>query len=447
MGNIENEEKNNELVEQLQGKQDETSSLTMVQKIKAFIGNIDKTKFRQSKFTYVVVGLLIVIGLWAIVTIGIMSNPVYRTLKGVEKLAKQNKYDLTVGIQTNLQNEFLDDFTEEVQNKVKISVDKRKKHVQGAYEIAFKGKKVIDFAMVAKDGYVYMDIPEVLDKNEYMYYELEDEYLKEETVDLIFKYIDKIDLKGLDAKPYAKAILKATRGSVENKFNKVIFELDGKDLVDIVEGVLETAENDKKLAKSFKKNGIKILKQMINDKFELGYSDKSEWEDMLDELKDKDFEENFYEEMEMFVDDFKDNAKYMESNLADFELGIIVTFDTFNNIKEIVIEPEQYNQSIELTVQNGKGYKTNRAYSAKKGRDMEDMSWEDYNDIIGDTAIYLENYIKKNDELQEFIEDKMEYQNFTDEQKFIAYMLGQLVQTWLYNFKQHLIYYRRQLTV
>ena len=404
------------------------------------LGKDEKVKSGREKFgslkktTYLIIGLLALIGIWGVTTIIIMSNPIYRTLKGVSKFASKNKYEVTVGIQTNLKDRALDGFTEDIQNKLKISIDKRKKQIQGAYEIAYDGDEIIDFAMVAKEGYVYMDIPQVLDKDEYMYYELDDEYWDKETWDLIFKYVNEIDLKSLDAKPYAKAIMSATKGNVESKWNRVVFDLEGEDLVNIIENVLETAEKDDKLAKCFKKNSTKILKQMIDDKFELGDMDKKQWKEMLEEVKDKDFEDDFSDNMEELVDDFKDSASYMASSWANLEVEMTVTFDLFNNIKQIVIEPKENRQSIVLTIQNGKGYKAARKYTSKKGNDVEKIDWDDYMDILEDTVDYLEDYVKKNDKLQDVVEDMLKDSYYDNEEDLIANMLGGFLQTWIYSF-------------
>lgn len=226
------------------------------EKVKHGRGNFGSFK----NTTYLIIDLLVLIGIWGVSTIMTMSNPIYRRLKGISKFASKNKYEVTVGLQTNVKDRMLDRFTEYIKNKLKISVNKRKKQVQGGYQIAYDGDEIIDFAMVAKDGYVYMDITQVLDKDEYMYYELDDGYWDKETWDLICKYVNEIDLKGLDAKPYAKAITSATKGNVETKWNKVIFDLEGEDLVNIIEKILETAEKHEKLVKCFKKNSTKILK-------------------------------------------------------------------------------------------------------------------------------------------------------------------------------------------
>lgn len=53
---------------------------------------------------------------------------------------------------------------------------------------------------------------------------------------------------------------------------------------------------------------------MIDDKFELGDMDKKQWKEMLEEVKDKDFEDDFFDNMEELVDDFKGSASYMASS-------------------------------------------------------------------------------------------------------------------------------------
>lgn len=395
-----------------------------------------RTKWATSKKKpYIIVGVVGVIGIWGIGTILTMSNPVYRTLKGIGKLAAKNKYDVTIGIETKTDDSLINDLTKELDNTLKLSVDKHKKQIQGAYQVAYDRDEIIDFAMVIKDGYVYMDIPQVLDKEDYVYYEMKDEYLSnKETWDLLFKYGDQLNLKGLNVKPYAKAIASATKGNVESKWNEVVFDLEGEDLVDILEEVLETAEKDEKLAKYVKKNATKILNQMVEDRFEWGDMDKKEWKEMLAEVKNKDFEEDFEESVEQLVDEFKYNASYMADDLSDLELELTVTFDLFNNIKEIVVEPKQYRQSVELTLEMGKGYKPDRKYTAKKGNNVEKLDWEDYEEIIEDTVDYIETYMKKHDEVEEIIEDLQEESYFATQEEFLQSMVSDLVYNWMYGF-------------
>lgn len=384
---------------------------------------------------YVIVVLAVLIGFLGIRTIVTMSNPVYRTLKGISKFADQDKYEATLGIETHLKHSLLDELTEKVQNEVKITIDKHKEQVQGTYQMTYEGDKVIDFPMVVKEGYVYMDIPKILDKDEYMYFDLGEEYLDKEDWHLGFKYINKLSTKSLNMKPYAKVISEAIKGNVESKWNQVTFDLEGKDLIKVISQVLKTAEKDEQLAKYVKKNATKILNQMVKDKFKFGDLDKKLWKELLEKVKDKDFEDDFSEYMEEVTADFKDDATYIESSWADLEVEVVVTFDFFNNIKKVVIVPKENRQSIKLTIETGKGYKPIRKYTTKKGIDMGTMRWEDYMEVVEDTTDYVQSYIKKHDELEEFIEDWCEENYYDNEEVVIQYGLRLLLDKWYYNFK------------
>lgn len=386
---------------------------------------------------YVIVVLAVLIGFLGIRAIATRSNPVYRTLKGISQLAAKDQYEMTIGVQTHLKDKVLDELTEKVQNEVKLTIDKDKEQVQGTYQMIYEGDKVIDFPMIAKEGYVYMDIPKILDKDEYMYFDLGEEYLDKEDWHLAFKYINKLSTKGLNMKPYAKVISEATKGNVESKWNQVTFDLEGKDLIKVISQVLKTAEKDEKLAKYVKKNATKILGQMVKDKFKFGNLDKKLWKDLLENVKDKDFEDNFSDYMKEVTADFKEEATYLQSSWSDLEVEVVVSFDFFNHIKKVVIVPKENRQSIKLTIEAGKGYKPIRKYTTKKGIDMGKMRWEEYMEVVEDTADYLQSYIKKHDDLEEFMEELYEetYYYHDTEEAVIQYGLRLLLDEWYYNFK------------
>ncbi|WP_105615339.1 zinc ribbon domain-containing protein [Vallitalea okinawensis] len=376
-------------------------------------------------------------GLVAIIIIGflishlvISSNPVYRTLYGLNKFVSQNKYDLTMSLETNLDNS-LDELTKEIDNKFKISIDKRKGTMAGAYETQYNNEKIIDFVLLAQEGVLYFDVPEVLEDDEYLYYELED-IASEESFDSIGKYIDMIDIKGLDTRIYADAIYEATESDLDKKFNEVTFELESDTIIDMMEEILETAEDDEKLASWIQKNGKKVFNEMIEDDFEWGYMDDDVWEEMLDIIDDKDFEDDFADGLEEMVDAFKQDKEYYEDE--EFELTVTVTFDIFNRIKTVVIEPEAYDESFTLTIENGKGYRPVRKYSTRDGEDIEKMDIEDQYELVEDIVDYLDDYVKENDDLEDFFEDLAEDNYFIDQEELIKAMIEELMQEIFWTF-------------
>lgn len=372
---------------------------------------------------------IIPIGLVAIIIVGflishiaISSNPVYRTLYGLNKFASQNKYELTMSLETNMDNS-LDELTKEIDNKFKMTIDKRKGVMAGAYETQYNNEKIIDFVLLAQEGVLYFDVPEVLEEDEYLYYELED-IASEESFDSIGKYIDMVDFKGLNTRIYADAIYNATENDIDKKFNEVTFELESDTIIDMMEEILETAEDDEKLASWVKKNGIKVFKEMIEDDFEWGYMDDDVWEEILEEIDDKDFEDDFADGLKEIVDDFKDEKEYYEDE--DFELSVTVTFDIFNRIKTVVIEPEEGDESFILTIENGKGYLPVRKYTTKDGEDIEKMDMEDQYKIVEDIVDYIDDYVKENDDLEDFFEDLAEDNYFYDQEELIQAMIKEL---------------------
>ncbi len=375
--------------------------------VNKFKGYYEALNTKFPKWYFVPAGLVVLIVIAVVASSLMLSNPVIKTLYGVQKLFSQDKYDIAFSVETDI-DPALDDLLEDIEIQLLTTTNTKEVESGMSLEISFQDKKIIDFLAVVKDDYLYLDIPEVLDDNEYYYMEIED-YMEvdEEQVENLKGYIADIDLKGFDLNGYADAIVDAADGNISMEDSTVIYTIDAETAADIIKEIFDMLEDDEETAKWVQKNGIKILTKMIEDDFEIGYFDADVAEEILEEVEDDDFVEDWLEYMEE-VNDYTD---YLEEELewefGDSEMEVVFDFGFGNKINSVATTIDNKDEDIEVTViaDMTKGFNDNSKYTDADGNDLEDIDYEEILDILEDTSDYLQDYIDDNDELKDYIED------------------------------------------
>ncbi|MDA3847058.1 MAG: hypothetical protein PF505_11045, partial [Vallitaleaceae bacterium] len=370
---------------------------------------INKLSSRLLLIGAIVVAILIVIMIVSQVIV--RANPVYRTYNGIKKFYDKDEYNLALSIQTDVDST-IDEVTEEILARLVINYNVKNAETLIAFTTEFQKDEIIDFVVVNKNDMLYVDIPQVLDQDEYLYYEI-DEYMDEEDMDLLTKYQAMIDFSKLDMKPYTDAVYDAIEDSMDSDFGSVSYDIDGWMLLELGEAILDVTEDDEELMVWVRETSVEILSTMIEDDFELYEMDKDDWDEALDFIEDRDFEEGWedaLDEISSSFSDAKDELEWDEENGNDtFEMILTYNFDLFNNIDSVVFEFEsEYGEGFTLTVDYDAKYKNARKYDTDNGQDVEDLDEDDYSDLSEDIRDYIADYIDDNDELNDLVEGWME---------------------------------------
>jgi len=367
--------------------------------------------------------ILVIIGIVAIALLVFIlisqvvarANPVYRTYKGIEKLYDANTMNVAFSIETDV-DEIIDDITKEILMQIIVNYNKKDTEIAVAFTTAYQKDEIMDILMLIREDEMFIDIPQVFDKDEYLYYQLDDymeEYMNTDNLDELKKYQEMIDYSKLDMKLYTEAVYDAIEKSVDSDFSSVTYEIDVTMLLDIVEAVLDVAEDDEDLMVWVQETGIEVLNAMIDDDFEFYDAGEDEWEEALDYIDDSDFEDNWDDGMKLLSDGFSDWRDELEWEVynedSPFEMQIICNFDLFNNIDSIVVEFQTDNNlGFTVTADYGVKYKLPHKYNSDDGQDIEKLDEDDYENIGEDIGDYLKDYIDDHDDFDDQLTEWME---------------------------------------
>lgn len=382
-----------------------------------------KNKFGKSAW----IGLacvLVILGL--IVTVAIKFSPSLRLGYGLDKLMSKNQLSVTMNLKTDIDKD-VDELFEMVNFEARIHTNAKKNEVFMTIAAAHKKNDLIAGSFFIDSKAMYFDLPEVFGKGDYYYFDYYDYLDLDEEIDFN-KYISMFDWNSFPKEPFLKIMAETVKENSDNSLSSTVIELKGKDIVRLMEDILEEAEDNEDVAKWLKKNLTKVLKAMIKDdvNFDIVYMDL---DDVLDAVEDEDFEDQYMDFAEMMSESFSYEKEYMLEDLSDIKLIFDVKYSILNRIKNIDMTIEQSGEAMTMLMSFTDNNKPNQSYSTKKGNDIMDIEQDEIYDMIMDTYDVLLENISEEEELEDYLNDIAEDQGYYDYEE------------WLYQIVDEMTYY------
>lgn len=348
---------------------------------------------------------VIIIGV-IVLNLVISSNPVIKTGYGLMQYEKQKEQKATMTFTTDISSD-VDELFDTIQWTLRSSYNRKTGQAAVQYDMSFEEDSILDIVSVYDDGYAYFDIPQVLDEDDYYYYELDD-YMDEELMEAMTEYIDMVDLRGIDYKSYAEAILEGADGHIWKEGNKVIYELDAETLADIMNEFVDVLADDEDLAEIIQKNAVEILEAMEDDDFEYEDFDDDVIDEGLDLFDDDDFIDDWMDQVDELEDNMDDLEDELEMMFDDSEVEVTFNFGFLNKIKSIEMAIETDMGDVDMMIDLTKGYSSKRTYDEYEGHNIDHIKEADILDIVEELLEHIEDYMDDNEDFEEFVEDYSE---------------------------------------
>jgi len=347
------------------------------------------------------------------------ANPVLKVLNGVDYIAKKKEFEgqaaLNVKINDNSDEaEFVEDFG------LLVDFDLSRDDLSTKYTVMLEENDVFETVVAVKENTLYVDFLDYYD--EVFYYENDEINEQADALKSLMKYVDTFKLKGVDRSKYIEAIQKSLKRDVKTEGGRVIVDMNVKDMLEVVEAVLDEAEDDEELMLSLHTELVDILTSMLEDDFEYvydedGYSefklDDNTIEIALDAIEDF---EDFTDLYEMAIDEMVSDLRYqLQFTQEDVSLELVFDFNVFNKIKTVEATFDFEEGKIFTKLDLSKSNKFKR-YSITKSTAIEDVI--DDNDIVDVIEDIGDNFIDKfveNEENVDYVEDSDVFKSYSED--------------------------------
>lgn len=365
--------------------------------------------------------VLVILGL--IVTVAIKFSPSLRLGYGLDKLMSKNQLSLTMNLKTDIDKD-VDELFEMVNFEARLHTNAKKNEVFMTFAAAHKKNDLIAGSFFIDSKAMYFDLPEVFGKGDYYFFDYYDYLDLDEEIDFN-KYISMFDWNSFPKKSFLKIMSETIKENSDNTLTSTTIELKGKDIVRLMEDILDEAEDNEDVAKWLKKNLTKVLKAMIKDDvdFDLVYMDL---EDVLDVVEDDDFEDQYMDFAEMMNESFSYEKEYMLEDLSDIKLIYEIKYSLLNRIKNIDMTIEQSGEAMTILMSFTDNNKPSQTYSTKKGNDITDIEQDEIYDMIMDTYDVLLDNISEEEELEDYLNDIAEDQGYYDYEELLYQIVDEM---------------------
>ena len=379
-----------------------------------------KSKIGRSAWIGLVT-VLVILGL--IVTVAIKISPSLRLGYGLDKLMSKNQLSVTMNLKTDIDKD-VDELFEMVNFEARLHTNAKKNEVFMTFAAAHKKNDLIAGSFFIDSKAMYFDLPEVFGKGDYYFFDYYDYLDLDEEIDFN-KYIRMFDWNSFPKKPFLKIMSETVKENSDNSLSSTTIELKGKDIVRLMEDILEEAEDNEDVAKWLKKNLTKVLKAMIKDDvdFEMAYMDL---DDVLEIVEDNDFEDQIMDAAEMMSESFSYEKEYMLEDLSDIKLVYEIKYSVFNRIKNIDMTIEQSGEAMTILMSFTDNNKPSQSYSTKKGNDITDIEQDEIYDMIMDTYDVLLENISEEEELEDYLNDIAEDQGYYDYEELLYQIVDEM---------------------
>ena len=379
-----------------------------------------KSKIGRSAWIGLVT-VLVILGL--IVTVAIKISPSLRLGYGLDKLMSKNQLSVTMNLKTDIDKD-VDELFEMVNFEARLHTNAKKNEVFMTFAAAHKKNDLIAGSFFIDSKAMYFDLPEVFGKGNYYFFDYYDYLDLDEEIDFN-KYIRMFDWNSFPKKPFLKIMSETVKENSDNSLSSTTIELKGKDIVRLMEDILEEAEDNEDVAKWLKKNLTKVLKAMIKDDvdFEMAYMDL---DDVLEIVEDDDFEDQIMDAAEMMSESFSYEKEYMLEDLSDIKLVYEIKYSVFNRIKNIDMTIEQSGEAMTILMSFTDNNKPSQSYSTKKGNDITDIEQDEIYDMIMDTYDVLLENISEEEALEDYLNDIAEDQGYYDYEELLYQIVDEM---------------------
>ena len=384
-----------------------------------------KKKFKIGRNAWIgLASVLVILGF--VVTVALKFSPTLRLGYGLDKLISKNQLSVTMNLKTDIDKD-VDELFDMVNFEARVHTNAKKNEVFMTFAAAHNKNDLIAGSFFIDSQAMYFDLPEVFGKGDYYFFDYYDYLDLDEEIDFN-KYLSMFDWNSFPKKPFLKIMAETVKDNSDNSLSSTTIELKGKDIVRLMEDILEEAEENEAVAKWLKKNLTKVLKAMIKDDvdFDMAYMDL---DDLLDVVEDDDFEDQYMDFAEMMNESFSYEKEYMLEDLSDIKLVYDVKYSVLNRIKNIDMTIEQSGEAMTVMMSFTDNNKPKQSYSIKKGNDIMDIEEEDIYDMIMDTYDVLLDNISEEEELEDYLNDIAEDQGYYDYEE------------WLYQIVDEMTYY------
>ena len=347
------------------------------------------------------------------------ANPVLKVLNGVDSIAKKKEFEgqaaFNVKINDNSDEaEFVEDFG------LLVDFDLSRDDISTKYTVMLEENDVFETVVAVKENTLYVDFLDYYD--EVFYYENDEINEQADALKSMMKYVDTFKLKGVDRSKYIEAIQKSLKRDVKTEGGRVIVDMNVKDMIEVVEAVLDEAEDDEELMLSLHTELVDILTSMLEDDFEYiydedGYSefkfDDNTIELALDAIEDfEDFEDLYKMALDEMISDLRYQLQFTQE---DISLELVFDFNVFNKIKTVEATFDFEEGKIFTTLDLSKNNKFKR-YSITKSTAIEDVIDDnDVGDVIEDIGDnFIDNFVE-NEENVDYVEDSDVFKSYSEE--------------------------------
>jgi len=301
-----------------------------------------------------------------------------------------------------------------------VDFDLSRDDLSTKYTVMLEENDVFETVVAVKENTLYVDFLDYYD--EVFYYENDEINEQADALKSLMKYVDTFKLKGVDRSKYIEAIQKSLKRDVKTEGGRVIVDMNVKDMLEVVEAVLDEAEDDEELMLSLHTELVDILTSMLEDDFEYiydedGYSefklDDNTIEIALDAIEDFD---DFTDLYEMAIDEMVSDLRYqLQFTQEDVSLELVFDFNVFNKIKTVEATFDFEEGKIFTKLDLSKSNKFKR-YSITKSTAIEDVI--DDNDIVDVIEDIGDNFIDKfveNEENVDYVEDSDVFKSYSED--------------------------------
>lgn len=379
-------------------------------------------KFKPSKKLIMGVGGALIL-VMVVASVFIKSNPAMRLGYGFGKLMSKNQISVTLSAKTDIDKD-VDELFEMINFESRLHINANKNEVFMTVAASHKKNDLIVGSVFLDEKAMFFDMPEVFGKNEFYYFDYYDYLDLDEEIDFN-KYVKMIDWHRFPKKAFLKVMGETINDNADNGFSSTVIELRGKDLVNMMDGILEAAEDDEDVAIWLQKNMSKVLKAMIKDDvdFDMAYMDL---EDLLDVVEDDDFVDGYADLVEEMNDSFSDEKSYMLESMRDFTVTLDVKYSLLNRIKNVDMTMDVDSEAMTVMMSFTDNNKPKTNYTTKNGNDILDLDQDEIYDLVWDSYDVLLDNISDEEELEDYLNDLSEDNGYEDYEDWLYYIIDDM---------------------
>lgn len=362
----------------------------------------EKRPKKSNKVMVIALGLVFLV---LAIVIGVQAytrfNPIARLSYGLAQMSSQNEMSTKITFSTNVEPT-IDEFFSVISINSEVYTNRKDKFSHITYNFSHKDDDLISFVMAAEVDHLYIDLPEIFEENDYLYYPISDqgEALKPEDYE---KYMKMIDWKSMPIKSYALSLDDMLKDASENSFSSTTFTLTGEDLVELLDSYLELLDEDDALVLWTQENLVKVLDAMVEDEFYVSGLTKEDLEMALDAIDSRVFISEYRDLLDELITEFNMVKTELKTQARALEIEMVVEYSLFNKITKMTLVPSYNEMSVTLEMDYTANLKPTKTYDVKNGRDMESLEPEAINQITIDSVNHIKGKIESKPELETYL--------------------------------------------